>query len=91
MPGMLPPAVESELSSIAERMAALLQAVPPQEAVSALLALNAKISLRLEQSRAGENPARKEDPSDVGGFHPGPSEAHAGSSRSDRRSPTHFR
>lgn len=66
MPGPLPPAVESELSSIAERMAALLEAVPPQEAVSALLAFSAKVSVRLEQSRAGEKPVRKEDPSDVG-------------------------
>src|SRR5438128_2200613 len=63
MPGTLPPAVESELSRIAERMATLLEAVPPREALSALLAFSTKISLHLEQSKSRP---RNDDPSDVG-------------------------
>jgi hypothetical protein len=66
MPNPLPPLVEAELSTIAERMAALLETVPPREALSALLAFSEKISRRLEQSRAETASVRKEDPSDAG-------------------------
>ena len=62
IPNALPPAVEAELSNIAQRMATVLEAVPPREALSALLAFNEKVSRYLEQSRDGPSAARTEDP-----------------------------
>ena len=53
MPDTLPPVIESELNRIAERMATLLEAIPPQVALSALLALGEKICLHRDKLRTG--------------------------------------
>ena len=65
MPGTLPPTVEAELSHIAERMAAILEAIPPAEALSAFLAFSEQISLHRDAIRMQPR-VRNNDPSDIG-------------------------